>query len=285
MAFKTILVHLNDEPRAPHLAGAAMVLARATNAHVIGLYVMPPLLPPAEFVSPTAYTLLETQMARYREQAERTKSAFEGFVRGEPFTSEWRFVDRPYYLAMAEGVVAQARAADLAIVSQGLGKEDWTGLGEVPELVALESGRPVLVIPSAGQFDDFESTVTVAWNDNRESARAVFDALPLLQKARRVRVMTVDGGAEKGKDGSGSREVPGADIAVALARHGVDVETATCLDDGSGAGNTLLAAVARDGAGLLVMGAYGHSRFREFVLGGATRDVLRNMTVPVLMSH
>ncbi|MDX2087157.1 MAG: universal stress protein [Kofleriaceae bacterium] len=205
----------------------------------------------------------------------------EQLMRGEPFTYEWVFVEMLNFAALSEGVAVKARAADLVIASQGPVEADWLSLDEVPEVVALKSGRPVLVIPRTGTFDSFGDAITVAWDGRREAARAVFDALPLLQKAKRVRVVTVT--ERNGK--RGSNEVPGADIAVALDRQGVRVETATCADGSTGAGGALLADAAGSGCDMLVMGAYGHSRLREFVLGGATRHVLQKATVPVLMSH
>jgi len=281
MSFKTILLHLNDEDRIEQLAGAARFLARATNAHVIALYVRPATYPPVEVFDPAAYSVFEEQMRRHLDQAGRVKSKAEHLLQGETFTWEWRFVEMQNFASLCEGVAHQARVADVVIASQGPVELDWLALAEVPEVVALKSGRPVIVIPRSGTFDSFGETITVAWDGRREAARAVFDALPLLQKAKRVRVVTVSESDEKRR----SNEVPGADIAVALDRHGVRVETAVCTDGASGAGRALLADASTNKSDLVVMGAYGHSRLREFVLGGATRHVLQNATVPVLMSH
>jgi nucleotide-binding universal stress UspA family protein len=123
--------------------------------------------------------------------------------------------------------------------------------------------------------------VLVAWNARREAARAVFDALPLLQRAKEVKVVWVNPQSE----GELARDVPAADICTALARHGVKCEATQAVQPHSNVGRTLLMQAKDYGADLLVMGCYGHSRLREFVLGGASEYVLRHMTVPVLMSH
>jgi nucleotide-binding universal stress UspA family protein len=123
--------------------------------------------------------------------------------------------------------------------------------------------------------------VVVAWDASREAARAVSDALPILEKASSVTVVTVN---PRERD-YGHGDVPGADIAVYLARHGVKVDVQRIDARDIDVGNMLLSHVANDSADLLVMGAYGHSRLREVVLGGATRTILGEMTVPVLMSH
>jgi nucleotide-binding universal stress UspA family protein len=123
--------------------------------------------------------------------------------------------------------------------------------------------------------------VLVAWNARREAARAVFDALPILQRAKAVRVVWVNPQSERER----TQDVPAGDICATLARHGVKCEAVEQVRPGAGVGATLLACAKDWGADLLVMGCYGHTRLREFVLGGASRHVLSHMSIPVLMSH
>ncbi|MEQ1576258.1 MAG: universal stress protein [Hyphomicrobium sp.] len=283
MDFKTILVNLNHEQRVPQLIAAAAAIARPTEAHVVGLYVMPPLFVPSDMVIPMGAEFYEEQILAHKAQAERIEAIFDRLTRGEPFVAEWRVHGdaRSAYEPVADGVVAQSRAAELVIVSQAIDGGVPTILAEIPERVAMESGRPVLVIPTSWQQREFGLDIAVAWNDSREAARATFDALPLLRRAKKIRLMTVG----EQFDESGNNILSPADAAATLARHGLTVEIETIGSEGRHTGNTLLTRVAADSADLLVMGAYGHSRLREFVLGGATRDVLKHMTVPVLMSH
>jgi nucleotide-binding universal stress UspA family protein len=123
--------------------------------------------------------------------------------------------------------------------------------------------------------------VVIAWNSAREAARAVHDAMPLLIAAEAVTVLTID--PREGPQGHG--ELPGADISLHLARHGVKAQVERTVSADLPVGEVLLSRLADLGADLLVMGAYGHSRMRELLLGGATRSLLQSMTVPVLMSH
>jgi nucleotide-binding universal stress UspA family protein len=174
------------------------------------------------------------------------------------------------------------RYADLIVIGQLDAYDSQAGLLRArPEEVTMLAGRPTLVVPFTGHFEPIGTGVVIGWDASREAARAVGDAMPLLGRAEKVTVLTID--AEESPFGHG--EIPGADIALYLARHGVKAEVEHTVSAGIGIGNTLLSRAADYQANLLVMGAYGHSRMRELLLGGATRTVLTSMTLPVLMSH
>jgi nucleotide-binding universal stress UspA family protein len=145
----------------------------------------------------------------------------------------------------------------------------------------VESGRPVLIIPRAGSGHELGQNVLVAWNGRREASRAVFDALPILQQAKAVRIVAVN----PQSDEEAAQDVAALDIRGSLERHGVRCEPVQTVGPRGGVGQTMLTCAKDYGCDLLVMGCYGHSRLREFVLGGATRHVLSHMTIPVLMSH
>jgi nucleotide-binding universal stress UspA family protein len=152
---------------------------------------------------------------------------------------------------------------------------------QLAEQLVLASGRPVLLIPYIGAGATMGERVVIGWDASREAARAVSDALPILERAASVVVVTIN---PRQRD-FGHGEMPGTDIALHLARHGVKVEVQRVETRDMDVGNALLSHLAGQSADLLVMGGYGHSRLREIVLGGATRTVLGDMTVPVLMSH
>src|SRR5206468_1617267 len=141
--------------------------------------------------------------------------------------------------------------------------------------------RPVLVLPYAGRFETVGRRVLVGWNARREAARAVHDALPLLRQAESVTVLAID--PVRGAHGHG--EEPAADLALHLARHGLQVTARQTDSAGLDPADVLLNTAADEGADLIVVGGYGHSRVREVVLGGVTRRLLRTATVPVLISH
>jgi len=211
------------------------------------------------------------------QRAAAAQAAFHAALAREGIAGEWR---TSRVVATAEAVV-HARYADLAIVGQT--DPDHQGPGALPlaEDVLLDSGRPVLIVPYVGRFADVGQRVLVGWNASREAARAVNDALPLLAHATSVTVLSVN--PVVGSTAHG--EVPGADIGVHLARHGVKVAVETTQVSALDASDVLLNRAADLGADLIVTGGYGRSRMRELVLGGVTRDLLRRMTVPVLMAH
>jgi len=265
MAYKSILVHLNNEGRVARLMGAAMQLALPANSHVTGLFVVPaapaksPLLP---MISGNA---IASAIDAYRKAGEDIRTAFDQATNGQPVVAEWRL-----------------HQAKRPVVAQKESDWDYADMFDVPDWLAMDSGRPVLIVPKAGAIDSIGERVVVAWNNSRESARAVFDALPILKKAGAVTVLSVEESAKP----EVTSEIAGAEIGATLARHGVKVEVQQIKPSARGdAGIELLAQVAAHRADLLVMGCFGRSRLREFVLGGASRHVLQNATVPVLMAH
>jgi nucleotide-binding universal stress UspA family protein len=270
MSYKTILVHLNDERRVAGLIDAATQIAERFQAHIIALYVMPPI--PTYGVTSFGAGYIQAGLKAFRDEADRVRKAFEDAIRGRPITPEWRLVE-PGAQNVADCIVDQCRAVDLVITGQRDRSFDFSAVLDVPERIIIESGRPVLV--------KIGGRVTFAWNGRREATRAVFDALPLLKTAERVRIVWVNPQAEA----SVARDLPGAGIAATLARHGVKCEISTAVSSEISVGDVILSGLSDDGADLLVMGAWGHSRMRELVFGGATRHMLEHMTVPVLMSH
>jgi nucleotide-binding universal stress UspA family protein len=139
----------------------------------------------------------------------------------------------------------------------------------------------VLVVPNTGKAAAPAKTITVAWNGRRESARAVFDALPLLKAADDVNVVWINPEQDRAVSG----DIPAAELCTTLARHHVKCQASLATAIGGDVGAELLRQASAFGSDLLVMGCYGHSRLREFILGGASRDILKNMRLPVLMSH
>jgi nucleotide-binding universal stress UspA family protein len=213
-----------------------------------------------------------------RERARQELQEFEKLVRA---TGVDRYEKRLIDDEPAGGISMQARYADLLVIGQtDLDEVSPSVAPDYPEYVLLNSGRPVLVVPYAGQFEVVGKRVLVAWDASVEAARAVTSALPLLKNADTVHLAVFNADRDYGKHG----EQPGADIALYLARHNVKVQVIaqnTEIDTG----NALLSLVTDMSSDLLVMGGYGHSRFREVLLGGVTRTVLDSMTIPVFMSH
>jgi nucleotide-binding universal stress UspA family protein len=180
---------------------------------------------------------------------------------------------------LPETVALHTRYADLAIIGQSNPDRPETAVfNEIIEEVLFNSGRPVLMVPYAGTFEAIGRKVLVGWKSTAEAARALNDAIPLMRGAEQITIMTSDPA-----DGDGDEPV--ADIALHLARHGLTVLATHTISDGLRGDDILLNQAADTGADLLVMGAYGHSRMRERMLGGVTRGILQSATVPVLLSR
>ena len=276
MSIKNLLLYVDSDAACPSRIDVAVMLAGSHEAHLTGLHVIEPPVIPASVVAEFGPGFLEMQMKRRREMAGELERRFRGRAEERAgIEAEWR---------MAEGDIAatatlQARYFDLTVVGQGIDIGEPAALRSLPEDLALAVGRPVLIVPRYGTFGSVGDHVLVAWNGSREATRAVNDALPLLLRARRVTMLSVD------PEGRTSRRIPGADISLHLARHGVKVEASDMVGADIAVGDVILSYAADRGVDLIVAGAYGHSRMREMVLGGVTRHLLQHMTVPVLMSH
>jgi nucleotide-binding universal stress UspA family protein len=279
MGYKTIAVHLADERCAATLLPYAVAFADKFDAHLTALTALPP-----KFVAPSmdamgAGAVIEAQRDAFEAQAARLKAAFEAATANATFTSDWRLLD-PGFERAADVVVAAARAADLVVAAKAAPSEQDEMLDATDELI-VESGRPIVCLPCAGSAGADPRRILLAWNGRREAARAAFDALPLLKAAESVGVLWINPQDEYEDPG----EIATADMCQALARHGVKCEAVTAISTSESVGAVLLRQAKERSADLLVMGAYGHSRFREFLFGGATRHVLRHLGLPVLMSR
>lgn len=276
MSYKTILVHIGTDKRCALRVEVAFRLAKQHDAHLVALHAIAPFEPPGYVLAEMGPAILEAQKHAIatelvRTEAEFTKQAEKAGMRN----IEWRAaIDDP-----VDAMTLHARYADFVVIGQADATEE-TNLGtDFPERLVLAAGRPVLILPSAGNFPSIGKRILVAWNAGLEATRALTDAIPLLQRADTVHVMAVN--PRQGEHGN----MPGADIGLYLARHGVRVEVKSDQGAEIDVGNELLSRAADLDADLIVMGCYGHSRLKEWVLGGATRTILESMTVPVLMSH
>ena len=275
--YKTLLVPVDGRSRSARSLELAGRIANDWESHVVGLYVgYTPYIPSTARAGLGSELLAEYQGKVRDEQTSAARAQFDAGVKAAGIAgAEWRTEEGD----LAFTVALHARYADLVVVNQTDPAEDRPA--NFADEVVLALGRPMLIVPYVGEFKSFAQDILVCWNASREAARAVTDALPLLQRAKRVIVLSVDGNASPGGHG----EAPGSDIALYLARHGVRAEAARTGSGGLDIGSVILSRAFDYSADLIVMGAYGHSRMREIVLGGATRSVLKSMTVPVLMSH
>lgn len=272
MTYSTLLVHLDGGRANTALLDATATLADQYDAAVIGIAACQPVPIGANDGYLTGeYAVLERDIVN--EELARAKVEFHAHERLARHVLEWRSI--PTLANIAHVVAEQARCADLVITSAGPGFADLSTHADTGELV-MRAGRPVLVVPDGTVTASF-ATVMVAWTDTRECRRAVNDALPILHAADRVIVVEVT------TDAIGARE-PIEDVAAWLARRGIDADKIVSRMKGSGI-DTLTSIADEVEADLVVAGAYGHSRIREWAFGGVTRDLLLKDRRCTLLSH
>lgn len=212
---------------------------------------------------------------------ERAEKAISGFNKSMQESGVQSFASMIANDEAGGGIGLQARYSDLVVIGQTNNDEPSPSvLPDFPEYIIMNSGRPVLIIPYTGDFTSVAKRPLISWDASRESTRAVTDAIPLLKRAELVQVAIFN--PKSTPDAHG--EQPGADIALYLARHGIKVEVSVHKTS-TDIGNAVLSLAHDLDSDLLVMGGYGHSRFREMIMGGVTRTILKSMTIPVLMSH
>lgn len=274
MSYKTILVHVDQSHHAAARIKIAAKIAIAENAHLVGTA----MTGISRYIYQEGVVFINADIDALYERANLALDQFEAIAsQMGVLTYERRLVDDE----PEGGIALQARYSDLVVVSQSdPSEQDFAVLSDLPEYVMLNAVRPVLVIPYAGEFEHVGRNILVAWDGSMQATRAIVNAIPLLQKANNVTVALFN--SSNGYNVHG--EQPGADIALYLARHRVKVDVAQERTEHD-IGNALLSLACDKGADLIVMGGYGHTRFREVLLGGVTKTILNTMTVPVLLSH
>ncbi|MGD8808428.1 MAG: universal stress protein [Gammaproteobacteria bacterium] len=254
---------------------AALALAERHDTHLVGLGIRAPADMPTYAEARLPESVIEILDEREATRLSEAEAMFTSRAKhaGREDRVEWR---------EAAGLPAQtlslhARYADLVVAAQSPQDSSDRRFVDLAEDVLIAAGRPVLVVPSTGARAPIGDKVIVAWNGSREAARALGDAMPLLDKAASVEIF-IAGDPNIG-------DLPGADVGAHLARHNIRVDIHRAPSDEVSVGDALLNRVSDAGADMVVMGGYGRSRFREFVLGGVTRHILQHLTVPVMMSH
>ncbi|MEM1197845.1 MAG: universal stress protein [Pseudomonadota bacterium] len=279
MPIRTILATLNTVDRAEQLIRIGCELAAKHDAHLIGLYVIPG---PRYYATPAAthaaVDINAEQRNYYESNADKVHEMFEEHVRKEGVRGEWRLL-QSQNPSVSGLTTAHGMQADLIIAGQTPTEGFDSFEPEFVENVLMDAGRPMLVVPHEGDFSNIGTHALVAWNASAEAARAVADAVPLLKQAEKATVVWVNADEYEGGN------LPGSELGHMLSRHDVNVTTAALSTGKWDIGDALLTKANDIGADLVVSGAYGHSRLREYLFGGVTRYLLDKMTVPVLMAH
>lgn len=276
MSYKTILVHIDSGKHSVKRLDIAIKLARKLDAYLVGLYIFSPYIAPGYVMAQMGE---EIEAAQNKIAVESMSRAEEAFLKQ---TSAAGLDNIEWLTAYDEPVHAMslhAQNADLVVIGQS-DSSDVSGVAmDFPERLVLTSVRPVLILPYAGEFPSIGKRILVAWNASQEATRAISNAIPLLKSADSVHVMAVNSKSSKNDVFQSEKMVR------YLERLGIRAEVKDIYGVEIDVGDELLSSATDLSADLIVMGCYGHSRLREWVLGGATRTILESMTIPVLMSH
>jgi nucleotide-binding universal stress UspA family protein len=276
MTCKTILLCLNETSRIKQLVAVGCELGAKFKAHVSGLYIIPGVQVLAAGGFSEIPVVNEENQKFFRSKQAAIMAEFEDAMKDDGIAFDFRLIesDLPSYPTEQ---INNGHSADLIVTSAPNPKGLIGTEIDSVERIVMGSGRPVLALPYAGDVKMNWNEALIGWNDSRESARAVFDAIPYLKQFKKVRIVTIDE-TLRGK-------VPGALLAEALDRHGMKVEVSTIMSEGMGVGEALQRAANDYGSSVIVMGAYGHSRMMEFIFGGVTRHMLRHIKTPTLFAH
>jgi nucleotide-binding universal stress UspA family protein len=279
MGFKDILLTLTSypDPTPASVAEDAVSIAAAFDAHLAAVACEVHVDVPGHFLSGSIANipgLIAGETERSRKSAKDMLAAFEAAADKAGILHETHLEKCPTF-AVPDLLVEYARLRDLTIVPVPESYDQWYA-----EAVIFGSGRPTLILPEAPRPRPFElGTVAIAWDFSRAAARAVSDALPMVEKAKKVRIVTITN--EKKLDTKHSAE----ELAKNLARHSIDVVLDKVDAKSRRIGEALEAYTVSHQVDVLVMGAYGHARWREFILGGATKSLLSKPPLPILFSH
>lgn len=272
MSYKTILVHLEHALSMRKSLDVAIRLAEQEDAHLIGVA--------TTGISSYAYSEHSALFDKaIQTLTERAKQLLDDFDRVCRLASVRSYEKKLIHDEASVGLIAPARYCDLVVVSQAV-QDPLQVISSLPEYVMLNSARPVLVVPHIDKTAKLDEHILVSWNGSPEATRAITYALPLLKRAKEVTVAVFQTSSPYRVLG----ETPGADVAIWLARHGINVDIVEeylrqDIDE------AILEVATRRKSGLIVMGGYGHARFRELLVGGATMDTLNNSTIPILIAH
>ncbi len=283
---RDLMVVLDGSPRNAVQLDLAVNLALRHDAHLTGFCPLEGLVGDKVAITAGAYPgipvfpgMVNEVLAEATEKARLIEEAFHEQLRRNGLNGDWQLATG----LPISAVVRRARCADLLVLRQ----TDPDEKAAMPTDLVIEdalmgAGRPLLVVPYAGQFATIGTNVLIGWDGSREAARAVHDMLPLVGPDSKITVLTI----ERARAASDESDIPGAEIAAHLAHHGLVVTAVRTVRDASASDADILLNHASDtGADLLVVGGYGHSRAREILLGGVTRSLLHHMTLPVLMSR
>lgn len=274
MSVKKILVHVDSDDDKNLQLNAAVELALKFKAHLFGLYVIQRISLPTYAGAYIPSGVLQAHEKAEQERAKKVQADFNALVEKSGCSSEWHCVEG----YSDQQINLYGRFADLIIVGQSRDHNVLSNEVSVEDHILIDSAKPILFVPYIGTSMPIGKHILVAWNGSREAVRAVTDALPFLTQAETVEIVSAGKSAQQ-EDNSLD------DICSFLSHHDVNAKAEHIVTKDISVPDALLSRAADNNIDLIVMGAYGHSRLREYIFGGATHYMLKHMTIPVLMSH
>lgn len=272
---KDLIVNLERAPSRQHIVNYAISMSEKFDAHVTGVAFATRSGISAAATGEVPADVIQMLLAEDKRMAQDAVKGFEAAARRSNISVEPHLINGAMTMSRATAFARMTRRFDLSVIMQS--DSDYVSNDDLIEAALFESGRPVIVVPYIHKNGIHLDRIVCCWDGSRAAARAVNDAIPLLKQAKFAELLSVTDGK--------TNEIRGFDIANHLARHGINVDLNVVPAAGIDIANRILSHAADTSADMLVMGGYGHSRLREFLLGGVTRGILQSMTVPTFMSH
>ena len=281
MAIKDLLVVCDSGPASTFRMESCFSLAKVFSAHVTGIHLMPsPLIPVYGIAYPEVTTLsyaAADQIQEFEDNAIALEKEFDGLALKHGISASWK----KYEGIDINFIIENARYADILVTPQGYSRYGETTYHRFNDYLCTYLGRPILMIPDLKKVFSLPKKIIIAWSESQEAARAVHDALPFLHMADEVQIVY----AAKTNNAEKVSMIFCDDLRLHLSRHGINSDVFLPDSSAKGVGKTLIDTALEFDADLIVMGAYGHSRMREIVLGGATKYLLENTAIPLLLSN
>lgn len=279
MSYKTIMVCLTISDNADRLMKVATNVARMFDAHLIGLHTLQSISVYPGITVPIPTSVTDRFRNEQLAEAEKIKKIFLDETKPEDFVSEWRCVEARSVTA-GDRIAEHARCTDLIIMAQPDKEHDRVDQGTIQRQVIETSGRPVLIIPTFGNFEKIGTNTLIGWSATKEATRSVHDAIPFMQKGKSANVFWVT----RGNSIDSYEKHTAHEIATVLDRYDIKVNVSHGVNAKLAIGDIILNEASNTGADLIVTGAYGHSRVYDFMVGATTSHLMKYMTVPVLFS-
>ena len=277
MAIKNILIHIDSSPSCEHRLSTAIQLATQHKAHLLGIYVIPDFPEPTYYEAQISVDIIAEIDKEALETAKFTQRKYVDIASKAGFSLT---------IDIAKGNLISvlddyARFNDLLVLGQNNPDESQVMSEALADNLVLEAGTPCLVVPHTSSRQFAAKRILVAWNASREAARTLKDAMPILRVADYVEVLQIN----PPEDEADKDNIHGKSVSSFLIQHGIKPHIEVKTNNKTKPGDAIIARAAEIDADIIVMGAYGHSRLREIILGGVTRKLLRQMTIPVFISH